>query len=246
MPAFTERVDHSCLSWYTGTSTLSNDKTETTMKQFKDLDISGPDKQLLALIETVSANLPADWHRDPEAEARMEHLDFLGTGVGFAFIRDAKEGAPKAGLFLSGERERLNVPNIVPLDSSELSMIQYNKILDEFADMLREHALPDAQLNICLTSDDAAITDWVSSDAAGLLEHFSKLANKSTGSAHPLDFERWARFLIQVHKEGSTLYSSFLSQWLVEELGWSPDHANRLARDYEFARDLLRHYDRFQ
>ena len=123
-------------------------------------------------------------------------------------------------------------------------MAQYNRVLDEFADMLRAHRPSDPQLRIHVTSDDAAITDWVSSDAADLLKYFSSLANMSTGSAHPLDFERWVRFLIQVHKEGSTLHSSFLSRWLAEELGWPPDRADDLARDYEFARDLLRDYDR--
>ena len=214
------------------------------MKQFKDLDITGPDEQLLALIDAVLTNLPADWRRDPEAEARMETLDPEGTDAGFAFTRDAREGDPPALLFLRRDRGRLHVSNIVPRDAGQLSMGQYNRILDEFADMLHTHLPSDRQLKIRVTSDDAAITDWVSSDAADLLKYFSSLANMSTGSAHPLDFERWVRFLVQVHKEGSTLHSSFLSRWLAEELGWPPDRADDLARDYEFARDLLRDYDR--
>lgn len=212
------------------------------MKRFKDLDITGPSEQLLALIEAVSESLPTGWHRDFEAEARMEKPDLTGIDAWFVFARDAKKGDPKSGLFLARERGRLHVPNIVP-SAGQLSMGQYNRVLDEFADVLRTQLPSGSQLNMHVTSDEASITDWVSKAAAELLQRFSTLANMSTGSAHPLDFERWAHFLIQVHREGSTLYSDSLSQWLVEELKWPPERAAELTREYEFARDLLRVYD---
>lgn len=206
------------------------------MKRFKDLDITGPDEQLLALIEAVSESLPADWRRDLEAEA-------AGADAWFEFARDAKEGDPRTGLFLARERGRLHVSNIIPLDDGQLSMRQYNRVLDEFAALLRTHLPPGSQLNMNVTSDEAAITDWVSTDAAECLRLFSDAANKSTGSAHPLDLERWAHFLIQVHREGSTLDSASLSQWLVEELEWPPERVDELNKEFEFARDLLKVYD---
>ncbi|MDE2725163.1 MAG: hypothetical protein OXI59_17480, partial [Gemmatimonadota bacterium] len=186
------------------------------MKQFKDLKIIGPDAKLVALIDAVSTSLPGDWHRDPDAEARMEKLYRAGKDAGFSFTRDANNTDQKIGLFLARERGWLNVPNIVPLDSGELTISQYNRILEEFATIIRKQMPQDGSLRIQLTSDEAAISDWVSSEAADLLANFSELANMSTGAGHPHDFRRWARFLIQVHKEGSTLHSSFLSQWLVE------------------------------
>ena len=212
------------------------------MKQFKDLDITGPDERLLALIDAVSSDLPVGWRRDPEAEAHMDRIGFLERKDGtFAFARDATDGDLPARLFLHREHRRLHITNIVPRDVGRLSMSQYNAILDEFAEMVRTHLPSDNQLSMRVTSDEAAITDWVSSRAADLLKSFSDLANKSI--LHPLDFDRWVCFLLQAHKDDSTLHSSFLSQWLVEELGWPRDRADELARDYEFARDLLKAYD---
>ena len=216
------------------------------MKQFKNLVITGPDEELLALVHAVSANLPADWRRDSDAEARMDTPYLKGIDQGFAFQRDAAGGDPPARLFMHRQSGRLYVSNIVPRDVGGLSMGQYNAILDEFADMLRRNLPSDGQLDMRVTSDEAAITDWVSPHAAHLLKGFSALANMSTGASHPLDFERWAHFLVQVHQEGSTLHSSFLSRWLVEELGWPEDGANDLARDYAIARDLLQAYDEFR
>ncbi len=211
------------------------------MKQFKDLDITGPDEQLGLFVDALSTNLPADWHRDRKAEVRL--AEFAGEEAGFAFSRDAKGGDPKAGLFLARERGRLHVPNIVPTDAGTLSIAQYNRILDEFAHMLRTHLPSNDQLKIGVSSEDVAITDWVSNEAAERLQRFSTLANMSTGSAHPLDFERWADFLIQVHREGSILNSKLLSRWLVEELDWPPGRADQLAIEFDFARSLLRAYD---
>ena len=173
----------------------------------------------------------------------MERIDPASGNTWFAFTRDARDGEPKTGLSLASEPGRLHVPNIVPLDPGNLSIKQYNRVLDEFKGILRSHMPQGSQLDMHVTSDEAAITDWVSSDAADYLKYFSTLANMSTGAAHPLDFQRWARFLVQAHKEGARLHSSFLSQWLIEELGWPEDRAHDLARDYEFARDLLKAYD---
>ena len=211
------------------------------MKQFKDLNITGPYERFTALIDAVTSGLPGGWCRDLEAEARMDKIGLEGTDAGFAFARDATDGDPPARVFLHYGRGRLRVSNIVPHDVGQLSMSQYNAILDEFAEMVRTHLPSDNQVDIEVTSDEAAITDWVSSDAAKLLDVFSDVANRSI--LHPLDFERWMRFLLQAHREGSTLHSSFLARWLAEELGWPPERAHDLARDYEFARDLLKAYD---
>ena len=214
------------------------------MKQLKELDIEGSEDQLLALIHSVSTSLPTGWRRDTEAEARFSAVAGERKDSGFAFCREAKDGDPKTGLFLASEGGKLNVTNIVPLTTGELSLVQYNGILDEFAEILCAHLPSHGEVKMRITSDQAAIIEYVSRDAADLLKHFSNLANMSTGSGHPLDRERWVRFLIQVHTEGSTLQSHFLSRWLVEELRWPPDRADDLVKDYEFARDLLRAYDR--
>ncbi len=151
------------------------------MKQFNELDIIGPDEQLLSLVEAVSRDLPAGWHRDSEVEDRMDWHGRQGTEAGFAFARDAREAEPTARLFLHRERGRLHVSNIVPRDSGHLSMHQYNAILDEFAETLRAQLPLNSEFTMNVTSDEAAITDWLSGDAADLLTRFSNLASMSTG-----------------------------------------------------------------
>ena len=208
------------------------------MKQFKNLDITGPDEQLVALMEKVSAKSPDGWRRD----------DLVGNGIDmfsmFSFAHSESNGNPPVRLSLLHESGRLHLSNIVPdygEHGGQLSKRQYNQILDKFARMLQ--GLNDSQLKMDITSDDAAITDQISDEAAALLNSFSTITNKSTGSMHPADFQRWAKFLIRVHKEDASLREDFLSNWLVEELEWPQEWADRLASEYRFARDLLQAYD---
>lgn len=215
------------------------------MKQFKELEITGPVEQMPSFIDHVSANLPTHWRRDFEAEARLEQANHVRKDSWFAFIYKSEDDEPSSNVFLTLESGRLYVPNITPLEPGRLSIAQYNRILDEFADILHIHLPLDSALKINVTSDVAAITDWVSPKAEELLDRFSNSANKSTGSSHPSDFQRWSAFLIEVHKEGSShrLSSDFLAKWLEEELGWSSERANELAIEYEFARDVLQAYE---
>ena len=215
------------------------------MKQFKDLEITGPVEQILSFINDVSAKLPTHWRRDFEAEARLEQANHVRKDSWFAFIYKSEDDEPSSNVFLTLESERLYVPNVTPLKPGWLSIAQYNRILDEFAEILSNHMPLDSPLKINVTSDVAAITDWVSPKAKELLDRFSNSANKSTGSSHPSDFQRWSDFLIEVHKEGSghRLSGEFLAKWLEEELGWPSEQADKLAVEYEFARDVLQAHE---
>lgn len=136
------------------------------------------------------------------------------------------------------------VVNIVPqaADPEEhtdnLTTAQYNQILDEFA----AFATPLAHahgLHVEHTADTADATRWLSTDAAEALRSFSALANKSTGSSHPRDWERWARFIVLAHRENSDLDGSTLRRLLVEDHGWPEDRADELGSEYDIGRGVL-------
>ncbi len=67
--------------------------------------------------------------------------------------------------------------------------------------------------------------------------------NKSTGSSHPLDHQRWMDFILTAHLEGSRLDATSLRRWLIEIEGWSPEVADQLAGQYEFGGRLLNFSD---
>lgn len=212
------------------------------MKRFRNLTITGALAQLQHLAHAACRALPANWHHDLEAEERLRSLSGDGAG-GYAFARDGDNTIPPIGLLVMLEESRLWVPNIVPRETGQISIEQYNLVLLEFASFVEPLLQTFPGLRIEISDDRVGITEWVSPQAAELLKRFSTLANMSTGSAHPYDFKRWALFIVRTHKEGSKLYPDDLRQWLIEGLGWPPERADKLALEYEFARSLLEAYD---
>ena len=210
------------------------------MKVFQDLSITGPAAALDRLPELLSSAPASPWSRDTVAEERSRALD-LGPDF-LVFVRAADGGIPVTSLFLSRNADGWTVSNIVPVESGSLGEDKYNRILQEFERLLA----PIAEANgfqVVVSAAEVGIDDILSERATKLLRTFAAAANTATGSAHPLDFRRWASFLIQVHQDGTTLYATDLGRLLVEELQWPDDTASKLLLEYEFARDLLKAYD---
>lgn len=213
------------------------------MKRFRELEIHGPVEALRNFVASITNVLPKNWKRDPEAERRLAGLAGLNL-EGFAFTRNADDNIPAATVFLIFDGDHLRVTNIVPEESGQLSIGQYNVILGEFEGVADAELERHDVFTLATTGEEVLITEWISPEAASLLERFSDFANKSTGSAHPSDFARWVDFIICTHAEGSKLYSEDLRLWLIEALDWPSEKADKLAREYEFARDVLAAYDR--
>lgn len=213
------------------------------LEVFKDLTIDGVSAELDAFIDAATAELPSAWSRDEERENQLKKTAFSSDEYQFTFSRVASGGIPAVSLFMIRSGTSLKATNIVPKEVGSLSRVQYNTILDEFVERVARPVANRFNLTIELTPDHLPITHWLSEDAARRLKSFSGAANKATGSSHPSDFKRWTAFLIQAHREHTNLDTETLQRWLIEEEGWPEDRAVDLAKEFEFARDLLRAYD---
>lgn len=205
------------------------------MKVFRDLYIRLNGARIEDLMEQFTAQCGDHWHR---ALDREKDAGSMGEKA-FSFEHTAGDGLERAGLSLfQKEGNTWYVPNIIPLDSSQLSHDQYNKILENFLDTIVRPSIAALQVTAELTGDVLFLKDVVGEDVAALLHSFSVLANKSTGSAHPCDRNRWFDFLIAVQRKHISLDTDLLIHSLMEE-GWSEDRAHDLAIEYEFAIGLL-------
>jgi len=205
------------------------------MKVFRDLFIKLNGVMVEDLVDQFTARCGDNWHR---ALDREQHAGSMGEKA-FSFEHTAGDGLERAGLSLfQKEGDTWYVPNIVPLDSGQLSHDQYNKILENFLDTIVRPSIAGLSVTADLTGDILFLKDVVGDEVASLLHKFSVLANKSTGSAHPCDRNRWFDFLIAVQRKHISLNTDLLIHSLMEE-GWSEDRAHDLAIEYEFAVGLL-------
>ncbi len=211
------------------------------MKVFRELYLTGDPNDEGRLIATMESNLPAGWSRALDFEQRLND----GTGPRtYCFTCTAAARREAAALYLmpSTERSGLYVANIVPQIEFSLEKDQYNSILVEFFSGAARPAAEAVGWSAELTDDERPIEYWLGDEAAARLKAFSGLANKGTGSSHPLDAERWREFLILTHRAKANLDAARLYEWLLGQ-NWGEEQASRLAVEYEEGRDLLSAYD---
>lgn len=204
------------------------------MKVFKEYQVSGTPAQLIAFRDRLAQEKPPDW----DYSSRFESI-VNGTYESFGVPRSGDTPGATVALFLSKSETNARVVNIVPSEARSLTMQQYNDVLKEFISFATPIAR-DLGLQISETGEDAKITRWVSKDAEAALLGFSNAANKSTGSTHPMDFDRWARFIVRIHRERGRLPGDLLGRYLIEELGWQDEKAHDLMLEYEFGLALLK------
>lgn len=220
------------------------------LEVYSDLYIKGDPGALDAFVDEVSASLPPGWRRDRAAEERRAlRATPNDEAQSYIFKCEANSEQQAVDLFLVRFARRYEVTNIVPQKVGQLARSEYNAILDLFVDHAVRPVAERLGLAVEVTPDQLEITHWLTEDAANLLSRFSHLANKSSGSSHPLDSERWVAFLIQSHLDRVAypyrprLDTTTLERWLIEEEDWPEETARDLVLEFEFAQDLLAAYD---
>ena len=100
--------------------------------------------------------------------------------------------------------------------------------------------------------------DYISESALNKLTLFCNAANKSTGSSHPCDEERWFDFICQTVDDGRVFDYDTLSKFLQDEeywgkkekeflgvigqFAWSEENAEELASEYDNYVRILQYY----
>jgi hypothetical protein len=212
-----------------------------SVEVFRDLYLRGPVARRSDLRQALIAAAEDPWYYDPDRSAAIGRnatdADIL------AFGRKASNDLQEAGLTLWSRDDGYYVPNIVPVESGELGITQYNAILADFIERIVRPVAHLFNYQIDATESRQNLEDWTSVDAAKKLRVFSAAANKSTGASHPMDQRRWFDFIIAVHRSRRTIGTDRLTRWLREVEGWDEESAHALAGQYETALSLLQRYD---
>lgn len=210
------------------------------MKTFKDVFIKIDDKSIKYFISKVTDATKNHWSRAYESE---ENSKYLGE-IAFSFKRSGDNILPDAGLSIFQKENNIwYIPNVVPLEKGQLNYEEYNTIITDFYNSCLKPVALELKIDVEITSDSLTAEDVVGDEAGKLLKQFSSLANKSTGSSHPSDQERWFAFIVETCKKDKHVNTSDLVRVLCEQ-GWSEDSAHRLVIEYEFARDLITYMER--
>jgi hypothetical protein len=219
---------------------LRNRGEGTLLEVFRDLTVTGPD--VPRAFEKLRHNPPPSWKVDDRA---TEDLDDQSIGEKHLVLQvEPKAGRPSANVFVFFIGKELKVTNIVPRQVHQLTMYQYNHILEELNDWVLKLGAEGMSITPTITADRLDVTTLLGLEATKALKAFSSSANKNTGSSHPMDRDRWFKFLVLAHRDSAKIDTQTLYRWLTEEEQWPEDQADRLVIEFEFASGLLNDYDR--
>jgi hypothetical protein len=224
------------------------------MKTYRELYFKGTEKQLLEFVNQIGEYAVGDWKLEKKSERWKDYLcfDYVGELVDKACV----------SIYIGDKisKGELRVGNIVPLEKNELSVDEYNTILLKFYDdVIKPYKKFGTELNILQPSDDIFDpTSVISETALKKLRLFCTAANKSTGSSHPYDRERWFDFICQTVDDGKMFDYSTLASFLQDETywgkksddfigvmgdyAWDEEHAYELASEYESLCEILCYY----
>lgn len=212
------------------------------MQVFRDLNVFIPEAKASEFFERLEKLFDEGWSRDLESEGRARQL----SEPSFRYFR-CTTGPRRESAMLAmykKEKDEWYVSNIVPSEKSQLSHDEYNYILEEF---FKKYIKPiSTELGFACNISDSSQTleDWIGENAADKLKSFSRSTNRSTGSSHPMDRERWLAFIYAIYNEGRNLPTDRLLRWLIEEDNWPEEWAHDLVLEYEFALSVLRYQDK--
>lgn len=219
--------------------------SHNAMEQFRELYIKVDKDHTKEFAAAVEAALTDGWTRAVEAEKQGKEVGGFLDGEFFYYMRDdRREREPVMVAIYRKDAETLYVSNVVPLKGWQLSHQQYNGALQDFHDNILSKLKAEFPITFMLGSDQLQIGRMMSPEAFALLRQFSAAANKSTGSSHPSDQQRWFAFLATLSRTKHHFDVSSLFRWLTEVEKWPEKVAHSLASQFEFATELLRYVAR--
>lgn len=210
------------------------------MKVFRDLYLYLPQEQTDKFFDELKGILNENWSREIASEEKLAQE----TGDNFYYFSCVKTDVLEPALiaFARKDQQIVYIANIVPREIGSLTKDQYNTILIEFYEKFLSKICNKLSIKVEITSDNQSMQDWVSNETYKKIKSFSGAANKSTGSSHPFDQERWFAFIVAVFRNNEKLDPDRLERWLVEDEGWHYDIASDLAIEYEQGLALLSYF----
>lgn len=207
------------------------------MNVLKKFTVTGPSAYIHQFASQMVDAPPAGWRGERRRPA-------FGKGITYVFVRPGDDIVQTSSVFMTAgpDETSISIDAIVPNRAGGNSRTQVHHIVDEFVAV----ATPVARglgLHVELTVDVASARRWLSPEAVDALEGFSNGANKATGSSHPMDWDRWARFIVLAHREKTDLDGSAFTRLLVEDYEWPEEEAYKLGREYDIGRGVLESND---
>lgn len=199
------------------------------MKKFRELHIAGLDGHVDEFVNLANSACANEWKCTKENIMGIEYIVFEYYGNRY----------PKAKVFIASLNG--NVGNIVPLEKGQLTIIEYNDILENLYDKVLS-SLGNGINGVVvgqLGADECDLKEIFGVETLQKLKVFCQMANRGSGSADPNDRKLWFDFVRCAYREKGELDTYYLRRVLIEEFGWSYRLADELISEYFLLTDYM-------
>ena len=224
------------------------------MRIYKELSFVGEKQVLDRFKQEAKLFARCDW--------KHSYSERMKDYIVFDYLGDKAEHA-EISIYCGPDSWRkgyIKVGNIVPLDKNQLTIDEYNTLLDLF---YTEVIVPNIEKieGVKVVGPESDLFDplkYISKDALNKLVLFCNGANKTTGASHPCDEQRWFDFICQTVDDDRVFDYDTLFRFLVDEeywgkksqgfigavghFAWDEEHAEKLATEYDNYVRLLKFY----
>ncbi|WP_230399232.1 hypothetical protein [Novisyntrophococcus fermenticellae] len=225
------------------------------MHVYKELSFVGNKPGLDNLAKNIYTVFPVNWIKPKSNQMLKDYIlaDYVGNQAPHAEV----------SIYYGKDTWRdgyVKVCNIVPLQKNQLTIEEYNQLLDLFYnDIAKVYGQTHDDIKVVgPSSGQFNPLDYISDAALKKLTLFCNATNKSTGSSHPCDEERWFDFICQTVDDGRVFDYDTLFKFLQDEeywgkkengflgvigqFAWSEENAEELASEYDNYVRILQYY----
>jgi hypothetical protein len=208
------------------------------MEIYSDMVFSGPEPDMRDLLEKLdSLGAVGGWKRDRGAELGVAPL-LAKDDVVRSYRGKPLSDVEEAILWLDVAPGRWSVTNIVPTGATEIAPPDYARLLASFRSAVLANCA-GATIKVTEPVSSVGPEHFLSPAAVERFRAFARLANKSTGAAHPRDRARWNEFVIAAHLDSCGIGAAEVSSLLIENEGWPKEKASELGLLFEYEISLL-------
>lgn len=213
------------------------------MKIFRKYQITGEHEVLLNVLANLKKNISTPFSFD-STDTKEYAMGIMKDTAEVAVFRTRRRSLFESKVYLYISNDKLVVANILSSMMASLGKDRYNQVIEAFA-LATEDCL-DGNVKATLSSSEYIMEQHLSQKAYIALENWVETCPKNSPFDHPLDEERWFKFILLAKSENDIPTAAELGRWLREDKGWPigfDEEVEEVEEKYSYSIRLLKYYD---
>lgn len=213
------------------------------MKVFRNYIITGEHQALLQVLANMKSEISSPFVFD-SAETKVYAKGIMKNVAEVACFKTKRVSLYESRVFVYISENKLVVANVLSSMIASLGKERYNQVIEAFA--LAARNCLDDNVHENLSSSDFIMEQQISTAAFDALKAWVETCPKDSPLDHPLDEERWFKFILAIKDSEYIPNATVLGRWLREDVAWPigfDEQVDEIEDKYSYSIRLLKYYD---